>query len=258
MDLNDKKTSILIHALAQKKPFLILGLGILLWFPTLVFSSSPVILKTHPQKYALGAHLEILEDPAAQWIFDEITRPELDQKFTLSQEENPNYGFTKSAYWVKLQLKNALKTKKECLLEIDYPLLDEIKYFESSEFSNTVWIRKETGDLLPFHRRDVAHRNFVFRVTLQPQEVKTIYLRLTTEGSMQFPITLWDPISFTEMVNKTQYGFGLYYGIFLSMSLYNLFLFLAVRDTTYLHYVSYIISLAFTQMALNSLFFQFI
>jgi hypothetical protein len=54
------------------------------------------------------------------------------------------------------------------------------------------------------------------------------------------PLRLWRPDAFASRFAYEEFGFGVYYGIMLVMVLYNLSLFLFVRDRNYLYYVLYI------------------
>src|SRR5262245_18511010 len=60
----------------------------------------PVILTDAQDHYQLGFHLQLLEDPTRKLTIEEACSPQFVAKFTPSQVEVPNFGFTRTAYWV--------------------------------------------------------------------------------------------------------------------------------------------------------------
>ena len=49
---------------------------------------------------------EILEDPTGQLTIDQVTSPELTARWAPSTNSIPNFGFTSSAFWMRLGLRN--------------------------------------------------------------------------------------------------------------------------------------------------------
>ncbi|RBL64989.1 hybrid sensor histidine kinase/response regulator, partial [Pseudomonas sp. MWU13-2625] len=84
-----------------------------------------------------------------------------------------------------------------------------------------------------------------------PHEHKTIYLRLASEGSIQAPVSLWSSSAYLEAQPVRLYVLGLIYGVLLGMLVYNLFIYLSVRDTSYLYYIVYIASFGLYQLSVN-------
>ena len=82
-------------------------------------------------------------------------------------------------------------------------------------------------------------------------EQKTVYLRLQSQGSIQAPLTLWSAKAYLEDQPVRIYILGLIYGVLLGMLVYNLFIYLSVRDTSYLYYILYIASFGFYQVSVN-------
>ena len=120
------------------------------------FANSPVVLNDTNNKYVLGPYLELLEDTEAQWTLKTIHSSEFHNQFTPSTRETSNFGFTQSIYWARLNLKNDFSVSKEWLLEIAYPLLDNIELYQLQP-NGTVQV-KTAGDQLKFLQREIPHR----------------------------------------------------------------------------------------------------
>ncbi len=75
---------------------------------------------------------------------------------------------------------------------------------------------------------------------------------------MQIPLLLWKTKTFIEATQGELLGLGMYYGSMLVMVLYNLFVFLSVRERNYLYYVLFVGSSALFIASLNGISFQFL
>jgi len=218
--------------------------------------ANPVLLEESREHYVLGKSISVFEDPNDDYSIEEVASPSSGIQFSRSQQKQPNYGFTKSAYWVRLDLHGYSSQTKDWLLVLDYPSIDYIDLFEV--LPDGTWMLRSSGDRLPFNTRDVLYRKVVFPITVDSQQTKRLFMRFETQGSMQLGMTLWSPTAFAEKINNEVYVLGLYYGIMLAMIFYNFFLFWSVKDGSYLYYVLYIVILALVQMAANGLAFQYL
>ncbi|MCB1191242.1 MAG: sensor histidine kinase [Leptospiraceae bacterium] len=228
-------------------------LSILFILGNSLLAIEPIILTENRGEYPLGLHLEILEDKEGTLTIDDVQKPKMEKLWFKSQWEVPNFGLSKNVYWARFKIQS--QSKKDHYLEIAYPPMDKIDFYILSEGENI--IHKKAGDFLPFKERDVQYRNYVFRI-VPNENPKTYYLRFETESPMQFPLTLWTSVSLTEKINGEMLGFGLYYGTMLVMILYNLFLFLSVRDKSYLYYIGYIASFLCYLASVNGIGFEYL
>jgi signal transduction histidine kinase/CheY-like chemotaxis protein len=211
-----------------------------------------LILQDTQDRYPLGLHLELLEDKSKELTIDDVSRPPLSNQFVKSQSENPSYGFTHSAYWVRLHLLNQTLPSTAWRLEIGYPLIDQIALYlptENSQVTNnnpsnqaSKWSVKYAGDSYPFSIREVSDRLTVFKLPLASQAEQTIYLRFETTSSLPIRLTLWTLEAFAQNRYHQQLLLGGFYGILLVMSGYNLILFWMLKERSYLYYVLFVLS----------------
>jgi len=198
--------------------------------------------------------MDILEDKEGKLTIEQIRSPSFENQFKPNESGKVNYGFSSSAYWLRMNFINQDNPLQDWFLEIAYPALDNIQFYLLD--SDRVVDSRQTGDSLPFIQRDVNHRNYIFHFPVPSQQVATVYLRIQTQSSMQFPATLWSSVGFAEKINQEQSALGVYYGALLVMLIYNLFLFIAVREISYLYYAMYIVGYALFQFSLNGLSYQ--
>jgi PAS domain S-box-containing protein len=200
-----------------------------------------------------------LEDPHGRLTLDDILAApqQADFRPVAQHGHGANFGFTPSAIWLRVTLKLAPATPEEWLLELAYPPLDRVELYAPDPMSGE-YRRQVGGDLQPFAGRALPHRNHVLPLTLRAGADSTLYLRLTSQGAVIAPVTLWRPAALWQ---HDQAGYGalsLYFGLLLGLLLYNLLLFVSVRDVGYLIYVGFVAAMATGQAALTGLGLQFV
>ncbi|KPA08912.1 membrane protein containing Diverse 7TM receptor, transmembrane region [Candidatus Magnetomorum sp. HK-1] len=218
----------------------------------------PVEINDEKGQYDLGYYVHYLEDETQQLSIDDLISNKHEKSFIQSNEKNINFGFSKSIYWIVWDLKYIPphQCKKEWLLEISYPQLDQIELFIVKADGNIQ--KKIAGDLFPFHQRELAYRNFVFQLNIKPDEILRLFLRVKTESSVQVPLRLWTYETFTEYLIQTEYYFGLYMGTFLIIILYNIFVYISIKNINILNYIHFIMSWLFFQTILNGHAYQYL
>ncbi|MDX1453286.1 MAG: diguanylate cyclase [Oleiphilaceae bacterium] len=167
----------------------------------------------------------------------------------------PNLGVDSAAYWFKQTLYNLDQIDHPLLVEIAYPALDHIDMYFLSD--GKAIAHYQTGDHQTFHQRPIQHRNFVFPVPEGHAQLE-IYLRVQTSGAVQVPLHLWSYNAFWEQDQWQLMGHTFFVAILLTIALYNLMLFLSMRDSVYFLYICYIAALTISQMGLRGLSFQLI
>ncbi len=217
---------------------------------------TPIRLTSDQGVYPVGRYMEVLEDKDGSYRIEKVVAPPLSKRFKRPHEEVPNYGFTDSTYWIRFDLYNTMKTRQLWMLELGYAMLDRVELYLPGPGGG--FDRRVSGDTLPFYKREIANRHVVFRIETAPGQRMRVHLRVTTTSSMQLPLTLYTPTAFIYKVHTEQWGLGLYYGTVLVMFFYNFFVFLSIRDRSYLWAVAYIGLFGLFELALNGLAFEYL
>ena len=78
---------------------------------------------------SLTEYFAVLEDPSLRLTLDELRKPETAARFKTDTPtaEALSYGYTPSAYWLRLQLRNSGDRPVERMLEIAYARLSHIE-----------------------------------------------------------------------------------------------------------------------------------
>lgn len=231
--------------------FLFLGL-----LPAL---AGAVELDERTERLALGEHLAVFEDASGTADIEQV-RGAFADRFQPHDRAVLNAGYSRSAYWLRLDLlyrPGTDVTARRWLLELAYPPLDDIQLFvpDGQGGYRLAW---RTGDTHPFSDRQFLQGDYLFALDLQPGVPQQVYLRLQSQGSVQAPLTLWSQDAYLEYQPKRIYVLGLIYGVLLVMLVYNLFVYLGIRDASYLYYIAYIATFGLYQVSVNGAGVQFL
>lgn len=229
------------------------------WFvfllPSAYAAPKPLVFDADISSMAVGLHIEYWIDPAQDSTLQQVLQVPAGD-WTTSDQEAPSMGFTSDTYWFRFTLRNAADVKQPLLLESSYTSIDDIRFYVL--LNDTIVDQYKTGDAYPFHDRRVNNRNFILPITFAPNEEKTVYIRVHTEGAVQLPLQLR---SQTDYNNHEQFYlvlYGLYFGIMLIMVLYNLVLYAVIREISYLMYVFTVATFGMFQASLYGFAFQFL
>lgn len=215
--------------------------------------ASAVEFDEFTQSLPLGRSLQVFEDPSGQASIADVRAQAAAGNFKPHDKATLNAGYSRSAFWLKIDLHyrpTHPSAQRSWLLELAYPPLDHLDLYLPDAVGDYRLVR-QTGDALPFASREIRQNNYLFDLAFKPDQQRTVYLRLSSEGSIQAPVTLWSSTAYLEDQPVRLYVLGIIYGVLLGMLVYNLFIYLSVRDTSYLYYIFYIASFGLYQLSVN-------
>ncbi len=201
---------------------------------------------------SLDRYLEFYEDVDHNAQIDDL----VEEHWQRLDHGSLAFGYTDSVYWFRIIFTNPTALNVSRLMSISYPVLDYIEVYRRQPSSK--WTVDTLGDKQRFYDRIIPHRYFVLPMNLNAGETQEWIFRVDTSSSMQFPVSLWSERDFFVHDQNQILGLGLYYGIMLIMVLYNLFVFISVREVNYLYYALYVASMAGFLGSLQGVNFQYI
>lgn len=160
----------------------------------------------------------------------------LDQHFVQSSRSVPNFGNSKDVLWCKFTITN--KSEEDLFLEFRRALFDYITLYYPDSSGNYKSI--ETGSKLPRNTRPINDNYFIFRLP-DLKVSQTYYLRFENVGHLTIPLNAGTAKSIFIKHRKEELFYGLCFGLILTLTLYNLLIYFAIRDRTYLYYIGYLL-----------------
>ncbi len=201
-------------------------------------AAAPVILDDRAQPVSGSGRVAVLLDPTGELTIDDVTARPAD--FVEHPEPRARLGYVKGAAWVRLGIRND-SPQERWVVETGTALWDSAEIFVREA---TGWQRFLGGDQQPFAQRGAPYRAINLPLSIRPGEQRDVYLRLATPGTIFLDLRLWTVEGLALHAADELNVFGIFYGILFALALYNLFLFGALRDRSYLYYVLYLATYA--------------
>ncbi|MCX7997855.1 MAG: SpoIIE family protein phosphatase [Leptospiraceae bacterium] len=194
-------------------------------------SSENTILLNFLEIYPVNSVLEIYEDKSAQLSLNDV----LNVEFQPNINNTINFGLTNSAFWFRFKINNQTNLSLEnWFLFIEFPQIDDIKiYFPSQK---NYYIEKRIGDALPFHERELKIRFLNQRFPSETLQNEFIYMRVQTTSALTFPVIISTESLYMKKAYSEQVLVGIFIGAISIMVIYNLFLFISIKDLAYFYY----------------------
>lgn len=181
----------------------------------------------------IAVHFEFWEDTKGNASLEHVTSLP-DKHWSLKPEGRATFGLTQSAYWLRFSLKNPSAQFQNMIAELAYAQLDDVVFHV---LQDGVAIKTlSTGDSRNFYPRDVEYPSMLLRVTMPPEELKTVYIRVATNGTMVVPLKIWREQDFFVSAARELKLHFFYYGCIAVIILINLAVFLSLREKLYLYY----------------------
>ena len=220
------------------------------WLPLL---AQAIQFDEQVRSLPLGRAIQVFEDVSGKATIDSVSALGQTNAFRPIDDETFNAGYSRSAFWLKADLlyqPREAAHPMDWLLELAYPPLDHVDLY-LPDASGRLQLTFRTGDMQPFASRDIRHANYVFNLELPPGKSITFYMRVASQGPVQAPLNLWSSHAFIEHQPAQLHVMGLIYGVLLGMLIYNLFIYLSVRDKSYLYYILYIATFGLYQLSIS-------
>lgn len=179
------------------------------------------------------------EDPDGQAEFSTVQALP-DSAWHTVERRDASFGYSSSAYWLRLDLHNPYAKTQDWILLIGNPLLDHLDAYGLD--GERVY---RSGDQRPFDWRWIEHRQLALPLQLQPGEMRRIWLRMQTEGSANLSASLMSDKTFVHQEQRNLLFQGLFFGALLAMLVYNASIYVITRDRNYLWYSLFIASFSF-------------
>ena len=207
---------------------------------------------------SLRSYFSVLEDPTATLVLADVQSGAAAGRFQSGENSTRplNFGITESAYWLRLQVDNRSGTAVESMLEIYYPRLAEVDFYRVSD--GRVLQTVKTGYARPFTDRAYVHRFFLLPITAAPGGQQTVYIRVKSPTSLEVPAQVWSSSAFHRYEIIDHMTQAAYFGMFVAMALFNLLLWVSLKERNYLFYVLFVTSLAMALASSTGIGIQYI
>jgi len=230
----------LTHLETMKKIPLIICLLLItskLW----ALSTDTLVINQTDSKYLSSQYFKELEDPNHNFTINDVVN---NNGFHSVSSTLPILKFSKSTTWLKFTLKN--NTAHAIIpVRMGRVIIDEFDIYYKDSLNRLTHLSPQ----MPDHNFGYSGRAItVINVPLQPGTSNTYFLKIKGNQAAVVPIEVSSADKLTQKDNRDNLIYGAVMGIFMIMALYNLMLFIVVRDRSYLYYTYYIVALGASQL----------
>jgi len=220
----------------------------LLWLCLHVSAFSEVLMLDDPAiVYTLAPQqIDYWVDTTRQVNIQAVASEAIANRFVPSQQTVLNAGYSRAVYWLRFVTHGPAHA--EWLLALGYAPLDHATlYWQDAE---SVWQSAQSGDHVPISTRQPRHRYPLFSLQTHGKPT-TWWLRVDSSSALQMPLTLATPLAFVEQETHALLTFGLFFGMLLISSVYNIIVYKAVQDIRYIYSALFMQSIFMLSMGFN-------
>lgn len=190
----------------------------------------------------LGKYIQYFQEKGHNGISSKLTLEEAKSVFDTSQVKQGStnsisLGIGVDPAWMKFSIDNNSATAKKYRLSIETPWLDYIDTYLVHD--GKVVKHVAGGDGLAFENRPMQYRFYGFESVYTPG-ITDVYIRIESKGPMAIPVRFSTMERAIERDISSGYQYGVLYGIMSALALYNLVLFLFIRQREYGLYSLYL------------------
>ncbi|WP_345969961.1 MULTISPECIES: sensor histidine kinase [Sulfurimonas] len=160
-----------------------------------------------------------------------------------------NFGFVEKPIWIQFALTRPVEDQTEWILSIGNSHIDEYTLYRIDADGLTRLSRD--GDTVNAPR---AYASRLFWEKLPLTEGTTSYLlQVKTQGALQIPLTVEQLSGAYRDESFSNLLFGLFYGVMLLLLVYNMVLYIFVREIHYFNYLAFLASYMLFQLNFDGL-----
>jgi signal transduction histidine kinase len=196
-----------------------------------------IVLSDSNKTYSHENSFNYYVDKAKAYSAGDINKPEFVSEFKPATGGDFNFGLTSAAVWHKFTLINEAGT--QWLIKAGNPTAEDI----------TLYIPRTSGGcdsmkvnfMQSMDSRPWKSNNYFLTLPFPDGKKQEFFIRYTSNHSLMVKPQIATVSSFFVSNHYADVWAGIYLGLILVMALYNFFIFISLKDQSYLYYVLYIL-----------------
>ncbi|MCB1200417.1 MAG: SpoIIE family protein phosphatase [Leptospiraceae bacterium] len=164
-------------------------------------------------------------------------------------------GYLKKNIWVKVQFQNPFEEDRRFFLNAAAPSVDTVILYRKNG-QNVFSEIYRSGDSIPHHKWPVNSPEIMFPLTLQPSENAELLMSAKSSDNLILRSTILTEKEFFRYDHSQRAIIFIYLGMLVALALYNMFLFFAVRSSTYISYFAMVLGIGMYTLTLSGYGFE--
>ena len=136
---------------------------------------------------------------------------------------------------IKITIRNDESVDDEHFLELASNHVESasLYYFDTNRQS-IVKLYQESGNSHRFNNRPINYRHIVYPIAIEAKQTATLLLQVDHHYPTRLKLTAWNETGFVNKLNRELIFFGMIYGSLLMIVIYNLFVYLTLKEKNHL------------------------
>lgn len=176
------------------------------------------------------------------------------QEKEFSNTKKSNFAKTPNYIWTKFNLVNNSSKSQELFFRNLRPGIDYIDVYILKD--KKVIDSFLLGDLRPYNEKRVLSRKSIFSFNFEKNSSYEIYIKYQSIGAITNQWEIFTPHNFFRVETLESMLWGIIYGIFISLIIYNSVLYLTTKNTAFLFYVLSTLFSSLYLLTLNGVIYQ--
>lgn len=174
-------------------------------------------------------------DPTGVVSFQELPAADSEQWLSLPTTHPAN---TQGVTWLRFTLANNSDEPKRYIVSLDEAFVEDIQIFQT--LPDGAIRHQRSGLVVPLQERPIKTRMPAFEVTVEPHVNSELWLSYRSKFEAVLSLQVQPPNEFATWADWQSSLYMLFFGCALAILIFNLLLFLALRDWLYLIYAGHI------------------
>ncbi|HWZ03643.1 MAG TPA: 7TM diverse intracellular signaling domain-containing protein [Mucilaginibacter sp.] len=238
------------------RAFLLCGICITGFFAKAEAQVIVQISDTAKQQIFRYDKIDYLEDTYNNLTLNQVKSPAFANKFMVNKGATPQTHNPASTWWYRIRIGTNPKSKNNWILEFFDQTIDSITVYAPDKQNN--YSATLLGSSRPFAARLYQHKNFSLNINNNLSGNQVYYIRIKSHQPVNVIIVLRSINWFISYALNEYFFFGVFYGMILVFGLYNLMMFIAMRQKQYLYYIAYNLSIGLYEMCADGIAYQYI
>ncbi|MDP9048936.1 MAG: chromosome partitioning protein ParA [Bacteroidota bacterium] len=196
------------------------------------------------------------KDPGSGLTIKQISSAAFANRFKVNKEATPVTREPGFAWWYRIRIGHNPQSKNNWILEFFDQTIDSITVYSPDKQNR--YAATLLGSSRPFSARLYQHKNFSLNINNNLYGTQNYYIRIKSHQPVNVIMVLRSVNWFISYALDEYFFFGVFYGMILVFGLYNLMMFVAMRQRQYLYYIAYNLSIGLYEMCADGIAYQYI
>ena len=184
-------------------------------------------------------------------VEDIIFEPEFHHGFVPVDLPNQTLRAYPEALWFFSRVHHVGPKPQQYILNYESVNADRVEFYTFDRQTHELSLLNRAGSELPFSERQIQSRSFAVVVQFKADQELDLFVKVQDGAVIPTDLSLWLPSEFGSRQLEDQLGDGFILGLLIVMAMYNLMLFINMRESLYFLFSGFFFSFSLVIAVLN-------